>query len=342
MSNPQAVLVPMGAASCDDFPVDAVWSADSSTLIVGGGEGRIYEVASGGSAVTLLGEHAPGVLALAWQPKAQVFCSAGQDGSVRRWQRDESNVFAARVLHRSPRWPAGLAWRADGQALAFASGKDVQVLDANEQLQTLTGHSCPVSHLLWRGRDEIIAVGSGALFSDRVDSGKVTQYVLEGIPLTLSLSPDMKIVASGLNDGAINFRYLNNQKRSRMSGYEGKVDQTGWSASSRYLATSSTGASSIAVWDFGSKGPEGSEPLQLNAHEERIESLVWHGSGPYLVSAGRDWRVALWRPGVATPKALNIQLLDGPAALARWSPDGKQLAVAQTSGKVRFYQLQVR
>ena len=163
--------------------------------------------------------------------------------------------------------------------------------------------------------------------------------MVEGIPQTLALSPDLKVAANGLADGTINFRYINNRKRSRMSGYEGKVDQTSWSSSSRYLATASAGASSIVVWDFGSKGPEGSEPLQLNAHEERIESLAWQGSGALLASAGRDWRVVLWRPAPNSRTALDIQLLDGPAASCCWSPDGTQLAVAQVSGKIRFFAL---
>ena len=93
------------------------------------------------------------------------------------------------------------------------------------------------------------------------------------------------------------------------------------------------------MWDFGGRGPEGTEPLQLDAHEERIEALAWQGIGPYLVSAGRDWRVVLWRPGSKTRTALDIQLLDGPAGMTCWSPDGKRLAVAQPSGKLRVFSL---
>jgi WD40 repeat protein len=338
MSSPKAALAAVSTSGIDDFPVDMSWAPDSTSVLVGGGEGGLYLVSPRESKPRLLGMHAPGVLNVAWQPKGQLFATAGQDGAVCLWDSSAA-VASPRIVHRATSWPAGLAFRSDGQALAFASGKAVHVFDAQGALlQSLVAHSCQLSHLVWRGRDEIIAVGNGALFVDRIDSGKVTQHVLEGAPLTISLTADMKIVACGLADGAINFRYLNNQKRSRMSGYEGKVDQTSWSANSRYLATSSTGASSIAIWDFGGKGPEGSEPLQLNAHEERIESLVW-GAGSLLASAGRDWRVALWRPGPNSRTALDIQLLDGPAATMRWSPDGKQLAVAQTSGKICFFSL---
>jgi len=124
-----------------------------------------------------------------------------------------------------------------------------------------------------------------------------------------------------------------------MSGYEGKVHATAWSANSRYLATASTGATGIVVWDFSGRGPEGSEPLQLQAHEERIESLAWQGIGPLLASAGRDWRVVLWKPGAASRAAQDIQLLDGPAGMTCWSPDGKRLAVSQPSGKLRIFSL---
>jgi WD40 repeat protein len=186
----------------------------------------------------------------------------------------------------------------------------------------------------------LVAVGIGALFLDRIDGGgQVQQFALEGTPLTLSLSPDMKIAANGLADGTVNFRYLNLNRRSRMSGYEGKVDQTTWSANSRLLATASSGAGSIVVWDFGGKGPEGSGPLQLQAHDERIDALAWQPGGPHLVSAARDWKLVLWKPGPGSKRPLDAQRLQDNPALARWSPDGKWLAVAEVGGRVWSYRL---
>lgn len=337
MSGPQ--LQPAARAAVEDFPVALAWSPDGTELAVGGGEGRIYLVRASDGEVRLLGEHAPGVLELAWQPKGALLASAGQDGTVRLWTPRAQDA-APQLLHRAVRWPAGLAWRADGQRLAFAVGKDVLLFDGEGQkLPMLGGHEVALTQLAWRGRAELIGSGNGALFVDRVDEATIEQLVLEGTPLTLALSPDGKIAANGLADGTVNFRYLNNRKRSRMSGYAGKVDQTSWSANSRWLATASTGASSIVVWDFGGKGPEGSEPLQLEGHGERIDALQFQPNGPMLVSAGRDWRVVLWQPGPRNRAALDIQLLDGPAGTVAWSPDGKRLAVAQPSGTVRFFAL---
>ncbi|MET0279797.1 MAG: hypothetical protein ABW278_01555 [Steroidobacteraceae bacterium] len=334
-------LVATAVAVVDDFPVALAWAPDGNALAVGGGEGRIQLVDAASGAVREFGEHLPGVLELAWQPKGALLASAGQDGSVRLWDVAEGGL-PPRMLRRAARWPAGLGWRGDGSALAFAQGRDALVFDAGGHLlRELGGHEVVLTQLRWRGREELIATGNGAMYVDRADDGRMESFVLEGTPVTLALSPDNKVAASGLADGTVNFRYLNSRKRSRMSGYEGKVDHTAWSASSRYLATASTGASSIVLWDFGGKGPEGSEPLQLNGHEERIEGLAWQPVGPLLVSAGRDWRVALWQPGPRSRAALDIQLLDGPAGTVAWSPDGKRLAVAQPSGKVRLFSLKV-
>jgi WD40 repeat protein len=338
MSAKSARLVAAATVAVEDFPVAIAWSPDGSQLAVGGGEGRLYLVPAAGGTARLLGEHAPGILELAWQPRGAQLASSGQDGAVRWWS--PLDATEPRVLARAARWPAGLCWRADGKLLAFAQGKDVLLFDAQGQpAAQLAGHGAAITHLAWRGRDELVAAGNGALFVDRVDSRAIEQFVLEGTPLTLALSPDNKVAASGLADGTVNFRYLNSRKRSRMSGYAGKVDQTSWSANSRWLATTSTGASSIVMWDFSGKGPEGSDPLQLNAHEERIEALAFQSNGALLVSTGRDWRVALWRPGPGSRAALDIQLLDGPAGTVAWSADGRRLAVAQPSGRIRFFEL---
>ena len=337
MSPTGAALAAAATAVVDDFPVAITWKPDGSELIVGGGEGGIYRVGARDGVVQKLGDHLPGVLQLAWQPKGELLASSGQDGSVQLWRMSAGE---ARPLHRGKGWPAGLAWRADGTALAFATGREVQVFDdAGTLLHRKPDHGVTLSHLAWRGRGEIVTAGNGALFLDPAEEGTGEQFVLEGTPLTLALSPDSRIVANGLADGTINFRYINNRKRSRMSGYDGKVHQTSWNSGSRYLASASTGATSIVVWDFGGKGPEGSDPLQLSAHEERIEALTWQGNGPLLASAGRDWRVVLWRPAPRSEAALDIQLLDGPACNASWSPDGSKLAVVQDSGKVRFFSL---
>jgi WD40 repeat protein len=198
--------------------------------------------------------------------------------------------------------------------------------------------------------NEIAAAGQTHAWLCEVGSGKVTQIELEGGPVTLAYSPDGRILVAGLQDGVVSFRYVATQKKSRMSGYEGKVTHTAWSANSRYLASAASGASTVVIWDFGGKGPEGSAPLQLGTHTDRIEALAFQPGGKLLATAGRDGRLALWHPGPqyrpasdgSLPQAMDVHLLKGTPALLRWSADGTRLAVLQSDGRVEFYAVSPR
>ena len=347
MSRPAAVLVAGPQVLLDDYPVDLAWSPDGKQLVVAGGEGRLHCVARDGAQATLLGTQEPGLLSVCWQPGGKLLATAGQDGSVRLWDALAAAASDGTVIHRGLQWPLGLAFEPRGKAVAFAAGKVVRVVGLDGVLREEIGpHDCALTQLAWRNGSELLAAGNGALFVDRLaPESTMTKHALDGAPLTLSISPDGRVVANGLQDGQVMFRHLLAQKKSRMSGYDGKVTQTAWSANSRYLATAATGGKVIIVWDFSGKGPEGSEPLQLQSHGDRIESLAFQPEGPYLASGGRDWRVVLWRPGPAAQgkqaeASLDVQLLDGPVGLVRWSRDGRQLAVAQASGRLRFYTLQ--
>jgi WD40 repeat protein len=346
LNRPAAQLQAGAQVLLDDYPVDLAWSPDARHLVVAGGEGHLHRVGREDAQVQLLGLQEPGLLSVAWQPGGKLLATAGQDGSVRLWDALAAQSTDGTVLHRGLKWPLGLAFEPRGKRLAFALGKSVQVLGLDGVPgEELGPHGCNLTQLAWRNSSEILCCGNGALFVDRLaPESSITKFSLDGAPLTLSLSPDGRVAANGLQDGQVMFRNLIAQKKSRMSGYDGKVSLTSWSANSRYLATAATGGKVVIVWDFSGKGPEGTEPLELNSHGDRVECLAFQPEGPYLASGGRDRRVVLWRPGPAARGGVNdmpldVQVLDGPVSQLCWSRDGRQLAVAQADGRLRFYTL---
>ena len=344
MSTPSARLEQRLDVQLDDYPVDMAWSPDGRQLMVAGGEGRLHRVSMVDGAVALRGEQSPGLLSVAWQPGGKLVATAGQDGAVRLW--DALADDAGQLVHRGIQWPAGLSFEPKGKALAFAAGKVLRVFGIDGALRAeLSGHDVNLTQVAWRTSQELVATGNGALFIDRIAPDEaIARHTLDGAPLSLAVSPDGRIAANGLQDGMVGFRYLIAQKRSRMSGYDGKVPHIAWSANSRYLATASSGAKEIVVWDFSGKGPEGSEPMELRAHTDRIESLAYAPEGAWLASGGRDGRLVLWKPGPAARGAVmdmpfDVQVLDGEICLLRWSRDGKQLAAAQSDGRLRCFTL---
>ncbi len=343
MSALSARLEPGLDVRLDDYPVDLAWSPDGRQLMVAGGEGRLHRVQLSDGTVTLRGEQAPGLLSVVWQPGGKLVATAGQDGAVRLW--DALSDDAGQLVHRGMQWPAGLCFEPKGKALAFAAGKLLRVFGLDGALRTELGHDVNLAQVAWRTSQELVATGNGALFVDRIaPDTEIARHILDGAPLSLAVSPDGRIAANGLQDGMVGFRYLIAQKRSRMSGYDGKVPYIAWSANSRYLATASSGAKEIVVWDFSGKGPEGSEPMELRAHTDRIESLAYSSEGAWLASGGRDGRLVLWKPGPAARGAVldmpfDMQVLDGPVCLLRWSRDGKHLAAAQSDGRLRLFTL---
>lgn len=346
MSVPPAQLLPAAVAAFDDYPVDLAWGADGR-VFVGGGEGRLACVDAATGDVRALGSHEPGVLRLALFDGGRQLITTGQDGGVRRWNLAEDGAEPA-LVHRSLAWPEALATSHDGKLFAFNAGKSVRVHDvAGALVRAFEPLGRGASLVAWRGRlGELAAAGQTHAWLCEMATGKVTEFDLEGGPLTLAFSGDGRILAAGLQDGVVSFRYVATGRKSRMSGYDGKVTHTVWSANSRYLATAASGSSSIVIWDFGGKGPEGTVPQQLGTHTDRIEALAFQPTGNLMASAGRDSRLALWRPGPGyrppkdggpLPQALDVHVLPAAPAVLRWSPDGRRLAVAQTDGRIAFY-----
>jgi len=348
VSVPESRLSAGTEATLADFPVDAAWTTDGR-LLVGGGEGELAIVDAATAQVHVIGRHDPGVLNVLVLAGDVGAISAGQDGSVRRWAPGDGSDGKGTIVHRGMGWPQSLCLSHDGRQFAFAQGRTVRIHDADgAPVRVFEDIGRGASLVAWRGRmREVAAAGQTQAWLCEIDGGRVTQVELEGGPVTLTYSPEGRILIAGLQDGVVSFRYVATNKKSRMSGYDGKVTHTAWSANSRYLATAASGASTVVIWDFSGKGPEGTTPLQLGTHTDRIEALAFQPNGKLLATAGRDNRLALWQPGphyrskpdTPLPKAMDVHLLASTPVLLRWSPDGKRLAVLESSGRVGFYEV---
>ncbi|HTU67167.1 MAG TPA: WD40 repeat domain-containing protein [Steroidobacteraceae bacterium] len=341
-------LEPRASATLDDYVVDCAWSPDGQSLAVTGGEGKVALARAGADTLALdvVGEHLLGTIALAWRPRAMTFATAGQDGAVALW-----DAAAGKSLKRwkpAPTATQALGFSPDGEILASAAGKSVTLWSpAGEKIHAFApAASSAVALAFDRPGTDLGVALNGEIAVHRIDptssrSGRyeTRRYKWPAACLTVNFSGNGRFLASGMADGTLHFWNRSTGKDSQMRGYDGKVEVLGWADNSRYLA-SCTG-NELVLWDFSGRGPEGTKPIVLSGHTERVDSLAWQSGGEHLVSGGRDWRLNLWRPGKST-QPLDVQMLDSEITATRWSPDGKRLAVGEKKGRVTLFELVAR
>ena len=335
MSQPGSQLRLRGRIDLGDFPIDAAWSPDGHSLLVACGEGALQLVElDAAPAVRSIGEHAGGALALAWQRAGNAFASSGQDGEVRLW---DARTLQSQVLLSDRSWSEQLAFSDNGRLLAVGTGRVLRIYDTGAALQArFDPQPGTITGIAWRPRlPEVAAVGNGGMRLHRLEPQPVSQdHPFKGAALTARWKPDGRLLAAGTQDGGVHLWYVAAGTESQMQGYGSKVTATEWSANGRYLATCADSA--VIVWDFGGRGPEGSRPLELRSHSERVVALAFRPTGTWLVSAALDRRLLLWRVGAAaTPQ--DAHLLADECTLLRYSRSGDRLAVADARGGLSIF-----
>lgn len=337
MNPPRLRLGRRARVDLRDYPVDAAWSPDATALVLAGGEGSVQWIDVAAATTQTLGTHAGGALAISWQGAGSKFASSGQDGEVRLW---DARTKQGPVIHAAAEWSERIAFASHGRLLAVATGRRIAVYDAEGNEQALFGeHAGVIAALAWKPKSsELAAVGNGGARLHRVQPAPMQsrEYPWKGACLTASFSPDGRVLASGLQDGSVHFWYLAAGTQSEMKGYGSRVSHTGWSGNGRALVTASDEL--IVIWDFGGRGPEGSEPVQLRGHTGRLTQLQCQPQGPHIVSGARDRRLLLWQPA-QSPEPLDADLLNEEIALLRWSNNGQLLAAADRSGELTIYAL---
>jgi WD40 repeat protein len=278
--------------------------------------------------------HQGGVLAVAWQAAGRLFASSGQDRRVLLW---DSRTREAQCIHEGEQWSEQLAFAAHGRWLAVASGRALRVFESTGELRVqLPPHSGVIAALAWRPKShELAALANGGAHLHRLEPQLQSRvYPWTGACLTASWSPDGRVLASGMQDGAVHFWNIAADTQSQMKGYGTKVALTSWSANNRYLATAAD--QQVVIWDFSGRGPEGTEPLQLCAHTARLTQLAFQPQGTLLATAARDRRLMLWRPAQGS-EPRDADLLGDEITLLRWSNDGTQLVAGDRGGGLGVY-----
>ena len=338
---------PAWLINLEECPAALSWSDCGRWLAAGTVTGGIcvIEVATG---ITLWvrSAHEKGLHTLCWQPGASVLASCGQDATVRLWKisrEPQLTLFDEWTINAGGNaWIEHLQWRPDGRQLAVASGRRVFLFSSEGMPQGCCDFpESTVSAISWRPAGAQLAVSGygGVRLFDVLDlNSKPRKLNWKGSLLSLSWSPDAKIIVAGCQDNSLHFWRLPEGHDAMMSGFLYKPVQLCWSRDARWLT--SGGSSKLVLWPFDKKGPEGRAPISIEWHEKPISALATAAGSRWFASGCRGGEVAAWRQLSDTSPAARMQLPNRVECLA-WSPvkNGKSLAAASRDGALGIWEM---
>jgi WD40 repeat protein len=320
-------------ANLNDYVIALAWSPDGKRIAAAAvsGELRVFDAGSGSVTVALPG-HAMGTNALDWHPDSTRLASIGQDGKAVVWDVQTGQVV--HTLKTGASWGERALWSPKGDVLAMAAGKIVRLWNANgEQIREFSDHASTVADIAWKPGTDHLAVGAygGAVIWSAISDEPIRKLTWQGSTLKLCWSRDGSILAAGQQDSSIIFWDERKPEPSMMVGYPTKVRELAWDRWSKYLATG--GGAVVIVWKFGGKGPEGTKPILLTAHQDLLTTLAFQHRGNMLVSGGQDGAVLAWMPGKRDTPLGGFRDM-GAVSHVVWSPDDHFLAIGDDQGAV--------
>jgi WD40 repeat protein len=337
-------LTSRGSVQLREYPVDAAWSPDGRSILVGVADGSLAVVQpSMTQAPRYVHAHDQGLLALAWHKGGKFWASSGQDGRVLLW---DARTETPQQIHRDAQWSEQLAFAERGGALAVATGRTLRIFDETAKLRY--EHASPagvITALLWHPRSvELVSAGNGGVLVHRPQLGQGPGSAPEprALPLRaacvcVAFHPEGRVLVAGLQEGSAHLWNLVTGSESSLDGHGSRVLAAQWSATGRYLATAA--GSVLALWDFGGRAGLNAEVRRLEAHTERLTAIAFRPGGNGLASTARDRRLLWWRPG-AGDSPQDAHLLPEECSLLRFSRDGTHLAVGDASGTLSVFRCQ--
>lgn len=331
-------LVPRWRLDAGDYIVAGVTAPNGRYCAVGLGNGELtaFDIGTGRELVRQAA-HDGCVLSVSIALDSERIASAGQSPHAKVWSA------TGELLHTLPGgagWVEHVAWSPAGDLLATASGRVIRFWTRDGELLVETEPlASTVTAIAWSTDGSALAAScyGGVHVLPVTPAGKAHQLVWKGSLISLAWSPDAKVIACGSQDTSVHFWRLATGRDSEMSGYPCKPKALAWDARSSLLATG--GDATITLWDFRKRGPEGTRPIQLDAHKGVCTCLGFQPHKATLASGSQDSSVFLWEPRRGT-KPLRFGFLEAEITILSWSPDGRVLVAGDADGSVVAWELE--
>lgn len=332
---PVPALELSGEAQMGDHIIAAEWSPDGKRVATATVSGPVAIWDSGGQLVRELPGHKHGTFAVSWSAGGELLATGGQDGTARVW--DAATGEPRQELDAGASWVEHVAFSPLGDFLVTAAGRQLKLWKAGGELVHAYGaHPSTIASVAWQpGALYFASAAYGQLATFGVDKPEpVKSFAWKGSILVVAWSPDGNYMATGNQDASVHFWYRKSGRDLEMTGYPAKIRELSWDTGSRYLATG--GSPVVTIWDCGGKGPAGTRPIQLQAHEVYLSAVAYQRNGGLLASGCRAGWVYVWNQR-KPDRPLRGARLDGAITQLCWAPADAHLAATTERGMLRIF-----
>lgn len=235
--------------------------------------------------------HDGAVLCAAPHPSGEGLITGGDDGKLVWTRREGEGLTCQTLADAKGRWIDSLATSAVTGLIAYATGKMLIVLDANDaRFARNFSHERSVAAIGFDPKGRRLAAatyGGVALWYARIADQKPQFLKWAGSHVGVCFSPDGKFVLSTMQENQLHGWRLSDSKDMRMGGYPAKIKSLSFLAKGLILATS--GSNGVVAWPFvGANGPMGKEAAEVGYDQAALVTQVCGALNHNVLAAGLD------------------------------------------------------
>ncbi|REJ58107.1 MAG: molecular chaperone DnaJ [Microcystis wesenbergii TW10] len=283
--------------------------------------------------------HQANIGAIDISPDGKIIASAGEDQTIKLWQRETGKLIYSFVgvnepiqtLAISPNGKSIIAGGLDGRISQWQLETKQYKSSFFARVNAPDSHNGVILQLAFAANETFIVSASNdktlRIWSYYTGELKRTLIGHEEAVNTCAISPDSQIIASGSDDKTIKlWRFDHSYAYQTFIGDRVAVNSLAFSNDGQYLI-SGGGDKTIKIWDIKT----GEIIKSWQAHEQAIISIAVNPHRHLIASASRT-EIKIWQGQTGE----LIKTLRGTAPL-KFSPDGQFLITGSYGGKVKIW-----